>query len=326
MSTTKAKWPYVTKAHPCPICSRPDWCQISTDGKVVKCQRMQSDRAAKGSGWLHFTDGKAPSPPRPHISKSMAAPRRSDLHLLAAKFRSRCSDRWLSTLSRQLGLSLATLHRLDVGWSDGEEMYSERVGDLINVYGWSFPMRNADEAVVGIKIRTKKGAKFSFTGGRGGLFIPRGFYDRTGGRGYLLEGPTDLGAALDLGLTAFGRDNNLAGADDIAAVLSRRRFDELVIFAQRDIVHLRDKYRPEKGIWFPSQNGAIRIAPRARLYCPSVRIIRPPATRGRKVDVRDWMHAGATAADVEQLVTEARLISLKFTTPNKSMPMEGATL
>ena len=49
----KADWVRVTKLNPCPICDKPDWCEISADGKVAICARVQSDKKAGNAGWLH---------------------------------------------------------------------------------------------------------------------------------------------------------------------------------------------------------------------------------------------------------------------------------
>jgi hypothetical protein len=47
---------HVTRAEPCPICHRGDWCRVSHDGRYAICNRVQSARPAKGSGsgWIHF--------------------------------------------------------------------------------------------------------------------------------------------------------------------------------------------------------------------------------------------------------------------------------
>lgn len=45
----------VRKNGGCPICGKPDWCMISEDGVVARCNRIKSDSPI-GSGWLHVLD------------------------------------------------------------------------------------------------------------------------------------------------------------------------------------------------------------------------------------------------------------------------------
>ena len=47
------KWPEVTRAQPCAICGKPDWCLVAPDGRVRLCNRVHSERPAGGGGWLH---------------------------------------------------------------------------------------------------------------------------------------------------------------------------------------------------------------------------------------------------------------------------------
>jgi hypothetical protein len=245
-----------------------------------------------------------------------------------AKFSSGCSLARLHQLSRDLGLSIESLRKLDAGWAHGEPMFT-RSGRWMNVHAWSFPMYDVDRVATGIRMRTLDGAKYAFNGGGGGLFIPRDLSG--GGRVFLCEGPTDTAALLDLGFNVFGRESCNAGVELVARMLRKWRFDELVIFSQRDEAHERVKGKPEYGHFYPAQDGAAALAPIARLYVPSVRIIMPPADVGK--DVRDWLHAGATADDVESLVAAAPSRQLRIASQfaNKhdnenSTSMEGVGL
>jgi hypothetical protein len=308
------KWPEVSKAAPCEACGRDHWCTRSPDGGTVRCRRVQSNKPCpKGKGWYHkaggpirFTARFAPAPP---------TPKRNDLALLARRFRTNLAPQRLALLSRHLDLSAESLNRLDVGWSAGERMLTAK-GAWVPIFAYSFPMRDpATDGVVGLRMRSQTDKKFAFTGGAGGLFIPRGL---CGGRVYLAEGPTDTAAAIDIGLNAFGRESCSAGDDLIVALLKKWRFDELVIFSQRDEAKLRNKSRPELGVFYPAQDGAERTAARARLYCQTVRIIMPP--QGVK-DVRIWKQQGATAADVERevLLTPSRKLTIAKATSREGM-------
>ena len=46
----------VNKAHPCPVCGRPDWCLLAEDGSAAICARI-SDGAARRLIHLHRADG-----------------------------------------------------------------------------------------------------------------------------------------------------------------------------------------------------------------------------------------------------------------------------
>jgi hypothetical protein len=40
--SVSGKWNPVNRKHPCPICRKPDWCSVSTDGSLVACRRIES--------------------------------------------------------------------------------------------------------------------------------------------------------------------------------------------------------------------------------------------------------------------------------------------
>jgi hypothetical protein len=280
------KWPYVNKSAPCAVCKRPDWCQRSPDGAVAKCRRVTSPKPNKdNSAWYHHVGAAGYVAPTPPASPTKPPPTRRDFELLARQSEKGLSPARLERIARELGISPASLRRLQIGWDAFRGVYT-------------FPMREPEELhVTGIRTRYPDGRKRAIYGGSGGLFIPREL--EPGVRAYLVEGPTDTGAALDLGLNAFGRENCSAGADYIVAALKRWRFPELIIFSQRDEAH----YTSQGRVYYPAQDGAERIAGRARLYCPDVRVIMPPPNVGK--DVRDWTRKGATAADVERAAAEA---------------------
>jgi hypothetical protein len=57
----------VTRQNPCPICDRPNWCLVATNGTYAICQRTSSARTAKGNcgGWIHRLAGAAADPAEP---------------------------------------------------------------------------------------------------------------------------------------------------------------------------------------------------------------------------------------------------------------------
>lgn len=208
----------------------------------------------------------------------------------------------LDRLAEQLGLTTHSLRRLSIGWA-GERWCGKCEQTH---YAWSFPMSDVAGAVHGLRLRfIVCGHKSAVTGGHEGLFIPRDL--NASERIFICEGPTDTAALLDLGLNAIGRPSCRGGVPLTAELLKAKRVGELVIFADGD---------------GPGQEGAAALAARARLFCPVVRIVTPPA--GVK-DARQWRQRGATAADVAILVDAAPPFRL-LVKSNKTKSREGMSL
>jgi hypothetical protein len=61
--SSASKWTEATRSNPCPICGKPDWCSISTDGAWAVCRRVDTGdglhRVDKSGGdyWLYRIDG-----------------------------------------------------------------------------------------------------------------------------------------------------------------------------------------------------------------------------------------------------------------------------
>jgi hypothetical protein len=286
-----SKWRSARSTSPCPICGKPDWCQLAVDGRGAICRRIQSDKPQKSGGWFHHVNnGAAPTAADRPAPRPAPQPSIQELHLLAWSFSSAISPPWMQRFAQQLGLSAECLERLDVGFS-------------VERRAWSFPMRDAAGHVLGIRMRAMSGRKFSITGGREGLFIPR---DLHGDRLFVCEGPTDTAAMLDLGFDAIGRPSCMGGLPLIVDLLKARHragngITRLVIVADGDT---------------PGQRGAQQLAVTARLYCPIVQVITPPA--GIK-DARAWKRGGATAADVERAVWASPQRQLKVVSTLKGI-------
>lgn len=291
-----SKWRPVRKSHPCPICGRPDWCQVSTDGRICICQRVQSTKRTKSGGNIHRLDdsrGTAPSAPTLTRSLLAAAPAPAplacdltaiDFEILAAQCRSACSPKRLERLARELGISIESLEKLEAGWHP-------------ELRAWTFPMKDAGGKVIGIRTRQSDGRKRAIRGSRAGLFLPPALrLDRL----VITEGPSDTGAAFDLSLNAAGRPSCSGAVDLVLGLIQRHQFARLIIFSQRDEAHRR----PDGGIYYPAQDGAEVLAHAARGLVEDVRIIMPPAHAGDK-DVRDWLRRGGSRAEVDRLIEEA---------------------
>jgi hypothetical protein len=68
----------VSRNHPCPICGKPDWCTIKSDGSKAFCMRERrgSEKQARNGGFVHLVSPQFASiaPPVPGRKKRALAP------------------------------------------------------------------------------------------------------------------------------------------------------------------------------------------------------------------------------------------------------------
>jgi hypothetical protein len=164
---------------------------------------------------------------------------------LASIFRRTCNPNRLDRFAAKLGVTVNSLIRLSVGWSEDHD-------------AWTFPMRNADGKVVGIRLRRPDGRKLSVTGGHEGLFVPTN--QSPSDRLLVCEGPTDTAALLDLKFMAIGRPSCTGGVRHIVDLLGQLQVGEVVVVADSDQ---------------PGQQGAASLAATLVRY-RRVRIVMPP--------------------------------------------------
>lgn len=274
--TLRSDWTRVSRSRPCPICERPDWCLLSTDGNAVICARIESPKRCGEAGWLHRLQK---TPPAGRIARIRSIPLgpapRDDLERLCARFQTTVNPTALEELSRSLGVQSESLDRLGIGWSAGHG-------------AWSFPMTDGNGNVLGIRLRRPNGFKFAVTGGREGLFVPVGLENSAHGLLLVCEGPTDVAALLDMGFTAVvGRPNCAGGTRLLVELVMKRKRPDVVVVADAD---------------GPGQRGAANLASMLVAYAPTVRIIRPP--KGIK-DARVWLQAGGRHDDVLRTIEAA---------------------
>ncbi len=197
---------------------------------------------------------------------------------LNAGLRDALDSAGLAHLATTLGLTVASLVALGVGWDAAHA-------------AWSFPMRDGDGRLIGFRLRLRNGSKLTVAGTHNGLFVPDDLH--AGERLLIAEGPTDTAALLDMGFQAVGRPSCSGGRDRVCRLVSRLDFDDIVIAADRDE---------------PGQRGAAKLAGDLIRYAP-VRIITPPAK-----DVRQWVTRDhATTADVIDLIERAPVQRLRVT-------------
>lgn len=266
---SKTVWPRVTKQRPCPICGSPDWCIVSPDGTAVICPRTEQGavRHVPDSGWLHKLDGaiELPALPPPERKPVINTPS------LATEY-CRALGKHAGELSKKLGVTELSLWRLGIGWSAKHRAYT-------------FPMRNAMDKVIGIRLRHLDGRKRAVRGSKTGLFIP----NNLSGGGWLLicEGPTDAAAMLDQGFDTIGRPSCNAGILFCCQYLAISRRIRVCVVADADK---------------PGLDGARRLREALTQRGRRVVVIQPPA--GVK-DAREWAKRGDIRAEVEQTIRRA---------------------
>ena len=242
MTTTAptTTWRRVSKASPCPICSRVKYCGVSADGVVAICMRTESPRPTKNGGWLHvLTDAPRPAGPIPR-PLPVRVPAR-DFGPLAQQWQRDLGPVRLQASAGSLGVAPEALQLLGCGW---------------NGRAFAFPMFDAQRKIVGIRYRNSRGEKWAEKGGREGVFLPASEpHDPL----LIVEGPTDSAAALSLGFDVHGRPS-CTGATKITAALTRGR--DVVIVLDADDAGRR---------------GGQALASAILPTVASLRVIEPPA-------------------------------------------------
>ena len=266
----------VSKSARCPVCSRGDWCLVAGpdgDPTAVICARVESQKRCGEAGWLHrIRDDEAWSPTRRRKVHFAPIVHAADFGRLADRCVDALEPRARQSLADELGLSAASLVRMNAGWS-------------LEHRAFTFPMQVASGRVTGIRLRLANSRKLSVRGGHEGLFIPSGL---TGDCPLLIaEGPTDTAALIDLGFDAIGRPSCSGGTRHVVDFVRVRRINDVVVIADDDE---------------PGRIGADRLATVLTAYSKQVRVIAPPA--GVK-DARHWRCNGATHEAVSLAIDDA---------------------
>jgi hypothetical protein len=286
---TGRKWRTVTKRSPCTACGKPDWCAWTPDGERLKCERtvevpagMELVEPRDGGALFRFP--RQAGGPRTTRSRARATspPTGIDWQNESTRLQAKLSAERRAKLAHELGVARSALEAIRIGWAEREDLHRYRAGGE----GWSddypagafaFPERDGRGRVVGLSFRTldgRKGAPHSDTGARRGLVVPTTLAT-TSDLVLLVEGATDVAAAVSLGLAAVGRPSNAGGVDDLAQLL--RGLDVLVV-GERD--------QKASGQW-PGRDGAAGVATRLGTeWQKAVDWVLPP---DNAKDVRAWL-------------------------------------
>lgn len=142
MTSPKWNWVRVNRKLRCPICSKPDWCEISPEHQTVLCMRVQSPKPSKGGGWFHSL-GEAATVPLP---KPSPPPRRPNLTAFHRLHLANTTCAALVGLARLLGVSFGSLRCLGAAWQPARK-------------AWLFPMRDEFGDIIGLRCRAENGQK-----------------------------------------------------------------------------------------------------------------------------------------------------------------------
>ena len=277
----------VNRNNPCPVCGRGDGCLVEEDGSKAMCSRIESDKLIGepfAGGYLHVLADddyrkakyvpkrkKQPPSPKPNWEKLTADYRNSlDMVQVVALF----------------GLSAMALDDLLLGWDPVKKVHT-------------WPMKDGKGHIIGIRLRTLQGKKFSVPGSKNGLFWPLSVKADSTELFFIGEGPTDTAALLDLGFPAIGRASCGTGY---------RYIKEMIEHYDRQVVVVTDKdeakYAPDGKRFFPGHDGGLKLARSIKPFVRSVRLIKPP----QKKDIRAWLQAGCTREAVMALVRNSKFI------------------
>lgn len=291
---------------PCPVCGGGHSCSVASSG-LVFCWRRHVDQpgwiwlkdAANGFGMFlgldadpvgtssrtsiggtnGHTNGHV-KPERPRVESAQLTDYLRD-HPAGPLERASLAD--------VIGVRADTLRQLRMGFVTETERESSH---------WIFPERDDLRRVIGLLRRYPSGQKLQYTGSRRGLaYDPDWEPDPAQGTVLVVEGPTDVAAALTLGLHAVGRPNNVGGVDVLADFLGRfaRLGGEVIVLGEND--------RKADGAW-PGREGAEKVATGlAEKWGRAVGFAMPPENAK---DLRDWLWASGSV-NVEDVVQCADL-------------------
>lgn len=202
---------------------------IGSDNEVlINCFAGCDQKKIVESVGLSFADLYPPPP----STRSAVLPPRTRIHrqsvMIAAdpkfadlqeQFAKSIRTEQIKELAHALGVTADSLTELQIGWSHEDSC-------------WTFPEYNAAQQVCGILRRFKDGQKKTLKGSRRGLTLPTG-WGKPGKTLHILEGQSDVAAAISDGRRAIGRPGTAGATEDLIQLLASVT-DDLVVVADND--------------------------------------------------------------------------------------------
>lgn len=258
------KWYRVNRKHPCRICGRTDWCGYTEDAAI--CMRVESETQTRNGGWLHSKDSYRPyvRPYVPPVVQAIPDPVVDFEKLWKSRFERTDRSR-IEWLAEDLGVDPLSLDSIGCAW-------------MTDYSAYGFPMRDAQTKVIGIRLRNSEGQKWAIKGSHSGIFLPD---DAIGDTVYVVEGATDLAAAVTLGLQAIGRPSCLGQEDIINGYVRGFQFRRVVIVSDND---------------GPGLRGAEKL--QSTLSVRSCLIVLPTK------DIREFLNYGGSRREIENIIKD----------------------
>jgi hypothetical protein len=205
--------------------------------------RRESEKSMRNGGWLHRTDDALPRPYVPPTRKAI-----EDRPLDASGIWRRWFDttefHHLDGFAMSLGVDTDALRAIGCAWAQ-------------RYHAWAFPMKDVTGKIIGIRLRNDSEQKWSVKGSKSGLFIPNEYLFGFEGTLYIVEGPTDLAAAMTLGLFAIGRAACLGQEDMLLQYIRAHKVRRVMIVTDNDesglrgAVKLQNVLRIPNCLWVP---------------------------------------------------------------------------
>ncbi len=167
------------------------------------------------NGGYWYPDGE--NRPR-FIPKPMPEAPAIDAPALMNEFRSNTTAEMLARHAASLGVSTGSLTATGCAWARPHG-------------AWAWGMVDGGGNTVGIRLRSNEGRKWSVRGGREGLFVPLVPPRKTV---FFVEGPTDLSAALTLGLYAIGRPSCRGSVAHTQVTINRLHIQRAILITDND--------------------------------------------------------------------------------------------
>lgn len=248
---------------------------VSEDGQDFLCMRVSSEKSVQMKdgevGYIHRF-GERPKEFKPYRRRERAP--EINAGAIMAKWRSETTAKQLLELSVQLGVKASALLELRVAWSREHG-------------AWGWPMRNGRGDMVGIRLRWDDGRKRCVTGSHNALFWPFCEPEKTA---WIVEGGTDVAAALSIGVFAIGRPSCNGGLFDLLEAIKGMGIENAVIVADND----EDRFRPDGSRYNPGIDGANSLAERMTVPCCVMAL---PVK-----DMRSFVQAGADYETVHSIM------------------------
>lgn len=166
-------------------------------------------------GWLH----PLPSCPMPLTQREQPPPPPTiNCRKIIEDWTKTTNPEAVRELSETLQVSVRSLRALQVCWSPEHK-------------AWAIPMKDGYDNMVGIRLRSGSGFKWSVTGSHSGCFISLEFPQPMA---LVAEGFSDTAAGLDLGFYTVGRPSASGGIDQLKHFFRRVGVRKAAIVCDND--------------------------------------------------------------------------------------------